>query len=58
MHPPTMFCSYLTFVSRLSLRSLVADEFLSATPDRRLYMAIKALVHAFALFLVSLSFSL
>ncbi|XP_066372895.1 uncharacterized protein [Miscanthus floridulus] len=58
MHPPTMFCSYLTFVSGLSLRSLVADEFLSPTPGRRRYIAIKALVHASALFLVSLSFSL
>ncbi|XP_066308110.1 uncharacterized protein [Miscanthus floridulus] len=55
MHPPTMFCSYLTFVSGLSLRSLVADEFLSATPIWCRYIAIKALVHASALFLVSLS---
>jgi hypothetical protein len=46
MHPPTMFCSYLTFVSGLSLRSLVADEFLSPTPGRLRYIAIKALVHA------------
>ena len=58
MHPPTMFCSYLTFVSGLSLRSLVADEFLSATPIWCRYIAIKALVHASALFLASLSFSL
>jgi hypothetical protein len=32
MHPPTMFCSYLTFISGLSLRSLVADKFLNTTP--------------------------
>ncbi|WVZ78965.1 hypothetical protein U9M48_026600 [Paspalum notatum var. saurae] len=57
MHLPTVLCSYFTFLSGLSLRGLVA-ECLSATPGRLRYTAIKALVHACALLLVSLSFSL
>ncbi|KAJ1255058.1 hypothetical protein BS78_K294100 [Paspalum vaginatum] len=57
MHLPTVLCSYFTFLSGLSLRGLVA-ECLSTTPGRHRYIAIKALVHACALLLVSLSFSL
>ncbi|XP_062229552.1 uncharacterized protein LOC133927210 [Phragmites australis] len=57
MHLPTVFFSYLTFVSGISLRGLVA-EFLNPKPGRRRYVAIKAFVHACALLLVSLSFSL
>ncbi|RCV22554.1 hypothetical protein SETIT_4G229900v2 [Setaria italica] len=57
MHPPTMFCSYVTFLSGVALRSLVA-ECLDPEPCPCRYVAIKALVHACAFFLVSLSFSL
>ncbi|KAL6603152.1 hypothetical protein ACP70R_043513 [Stipagrostis hirtigluma subsp. patula] len=57
MHLPTVLCTYLTFLSGLSLRGLVS-EFLDPSPGRRRYAAIKALVHACALLLVSLSFSL
>jgi hypothetical protein len=57
MHLPTVLVTYVTFLSGLSLRGLVA-EFLDPEPGRHRYMAIKTLIHVCALLLVSLSFSL
>ncbi|GJN09504.1 hypothetical protein PR202_ga27517 [Eleusine coracana subsp. coracana] len=57
VHWPTVLCAFSTLLSGLSLYGLVA-EFLPARPGPYRYMAIKSLVHVYALFLVSLSFSL
>ncbi|KAL6873765.1 hypothetical protein ACP4OV_013847 [Aristida adscensionis] len=60
MNWPTELCTYSTFLSGISLYGLVADFFLlhpnHLGPQR--YVAIKALVHACALLLVTLFFAL
>lgn len=57
MHLPTLICTFLTFFCGLLLRGLVGECW-HTVPGPRRYIAIKSLVHACALLLVSLSFSL
>lgn len=57
MHLPTMLCTFLTIFCGLLLRGLVGECW-HTVPGPRRYVAIKSLVHACALLLVSLSFSL
>ncbi|CAN6177155.1 unnamed protein product [Urochloa humidicola] len=57
IHLPTTIFAYFSFLSGLSLRGLVS-EFVDPNPGRRRYIAVKLLVHACALLLVFLSFSL
>lgn len=58
VHRPTAFCAFGTLLSGISLYGLVAEFLTDGPPGRRCYVAIKALVHVYALFLVSLAFSI